>query len=116
MMAMFGRRLKPPTSQTTLALLFVPLSVLAIFNAKTLVVITFNALIEPLRSTTQNLKVSLKILSLSLVLYHPDLLSFAGSAKNLQNALLYARRKSSMSMGRSPLREPAFISVLINIL
>jgi hypothetical protein len=115
MMAMFGLRLKPPTLQTTLALPFVPLPVLAISNAKTLVVITFNGPIVPLRSTTLNSKVSVKILSLSQALCHPDLLWFVGSAKSLPNALLCARQKSSTSMGRSHPKEPAFIWVLINI-
>jgi hypothetical protein len=55
MMAMLGLRLKPPTLQTTMALHFVPLPVLAISNVKTLIVITFNAPIVPLRSMTQNL-------------------------------------------------------------
>jgi hypothetical protein len=58
------------------------------------------------------LKVSLKNLSLSLALCHPDLLLCAGSTKSLPNALHYARRKSSTSMGRSPPKEHAFISVL----
>ena len=115
MMAMFGRRLKPPTLQTTLALHFVLLPVLAISNAKTLVVINFNAPIVPLRSTTQNLKVSLKIIFPYLALCLPDLLLCAGSANNLPNALLYARQKSSTSMGRILPKEPAFISVLINV-
>ena len=43
MMSIFGQRIKPPTLQTTLALQFVPLPMLAISNAKTLVVITFHA-------------------------------------------------------------------------
>src|ERR1700737_189895 len=115
MMAMFGRRLKPPTLQTPLALHFVPLPVLAISNAKTRVVITFNVPIVSLRSTTWNLMGSLKSLSLSLALCHPDLLLCAGSANSLPNALHYAMQKSSTSMGRSPPKEPAFISVLINI-
>ena len=34
---------------------------------------------------------------------------------NLPNALHYARPKSSMSMGRIPPKEPAFISEFINI-
>ena len=108
MMAMFGRRLKPPTLQTTLALHFVPLPVLAIFNAKTRVVIIFNAPIVPLRSTTQNLKVSLKIIFFSLALCHPDLLLSAGSANNLTNALHYVRQKSSTCMEMSLSKDPAF--------
>jgi hypothetical protein len=115
MMAMFGLRLKPPTSQTTLALHFVPLPMLAISNAKILVVITFNDPIVHLRSTTRNLKVSLKIISLSLALCHSDLLLCEGSANSLPNALHYAMPKFSTSMGRSPPKEPAFISVLIDI-
>jgi hypothetical protein len=115
MMAMFGRRFKPPTLQTTLALHFVHLLVLAISNNQTRVVITFNAPIVHVRLMTRNLNVSLKILSLSLALYHPDLLLCAGSAKSLPNALHYARQKSSTSMGSSPPKEPAFISVFINI-
>jgi hypothetical protein len=43
MMAMFGQRLKPSTLQTTFVLHFAPLPVLAISNAKTRVVIIFNA-------------------------------------------------------------------------
>jgi hypothetical protein len=113
-MAMFRRRLKPPTLQTTLIFHFIFLLVLAISNTKTRVVISFNAPIVPLRLTTQNLKVSLKVLSLSLALCHPDLLLCVGSAKSLSNALHYARQKSSTSMGRSLLKEPAFISVFIN--
>jgi hypothetical protein len=69
-------------------------TVLAISNAKTLVVITFNASIVPPRLTTQNLKVFLKILSLSLALCHHDLFLSAGSANNLPNALLCAMPKS----------------------
>jgi hypothetical protein len=113
MMAMFGRRLKSPTLQTMLVLHFVLLPVLAISNAKTRVVITFIAPIVSLRSTTRNLKVSLKILPLAL--YHPDLLLCAGSAKSLPNALYYVRQKYSTSMGRSLPEEPTFISVFINI-
>jgi hypothetical protein len=115
MMAMFGRRLKPPTLQMTLAFHFVPLPVLAISNAKILVVIIFNAPIVHLRSTTLNLKVSLKIFFLSLALCHADLLLCAGSANSLPNALLCAKQKYSTSMGRNHPKEPAFISVFINI-
>ena len=96
--------------QTMLALHFVSLPVLVISNAKTLVVITFNVPIVPLRSTTQNLKVSRKILSLSLALCHPDLLLCAWSAKSLPNALHYVMQKYSTSMEKSPPKELAFIS------
>ena len=115
MMVIFGRRLKPPTLQTTLVLHFVPLLVLAISNAKTRVVITFNAPIVPLKWMTHELKVSLKIFSLSLALCHPDLLLSAGSTNSLPNALHYVRQKSSTCMGKGPSKELAFILVLINI-
>ena len=98
-----------------LALHFVPLSVLAISNTKTPVVITFNVPIVPLRSTTRNLKVSRKIFSFSLTLCHPDLLRCARSAKSLPNAFHYAMQKYFTSMERSPPEELAFILVLINI-
>jgi hypothetical protein len=114
MMAIFGRRFKPPTLQTTLTLHFVYLPILAISNAKTRVVITFNAPIVPLRLTTRSLKVSLNILSFFLALCHLDLLLSATSANSLPNALHYARQKSSTSMGRNHLKKPALISVLFN--